>query len=264
LCTLANNTLDDNLSIFLSNELISKRAQSREVIETQMKAAIDHFQLSTPQMFNRMLNFIREIAQGNGLLSSIDSNWYVLPMKRNEYYGLLYPRSYGTNNCSCGPNAMCTSSAAINRWNVPGFFVGCDPLESLLQSTLQCLYDLRCINNLKKTNIPSNIIIRPLDSTLSSPNVTVKSLVDKLMVDRWESSVNYEHYYAACATRSCIYSVTERANIIYTITTIIGFYGGLSVAFRIIAPVLVKIAQYLIRCRRQRIEPTVAAISGQE
>jgi hypothetical protein len=48
------------------------------------------------------------------------------------------------------------------------------------------------------------------------------------------------------------------------ITTIIGLYGGLTVALDIIVPVLVKIVRYLTICRRQRIEPVVAVISDHE
>lgn len=106
--------------------------------------------------------------------------------------------------------------------------------------------------------------IRPLNSTLSSSNVTVQSLMDTLMVDRWNSSVSFIHYYAICATPSCTYVVTERANLIYIITTIIGLYGGLSAAFEIIIPVLVKIWRYLSMCRRQRIEPAGTVVAHHE
>jgi hypothetical protein len=229
-----------------------------------MEAAIDQFRSSTSQTFMRMLDFIRQMAQGNGLVSSIFSNWYVPPFELDKGYPPLEPRSYGASNCSCGTNSMCTSPAAIDEWKVPGFLVGCYPLESLLQSTLECLYDLKCIDKLKNIHRPSNITIHPLDFTLSSPNVTVQSLMDVLMVDRWKSSVIYEHYYEACATLSCNYVIAEQANLIYMITTIIGLYGGLTVALDIIVPVLVKIVRYLTICRRQRIEPVVAVISDHE
>jgi len=265
LCTLANDTLVDALSILRSNTLISKRAQSRQVVETQVESAIDQFRKSTPQTFMRMLDFIREMAQGNGLVSSIYSNWYVLPLQGKDGFLSLGPRSYGIDNCSCGTNSMCMSFATIDTWKVPGFLVGCSPLESLLQSTLECLYNVTCIKRLIKPNEQySNIIIRHLDATLSSPNVTVQSLMNELMVDRWERNITYEHYYATCAPTFCTYVPTERANPIYLITTIIGFYGGLTVALKMIVPVLVKFGRYLIMYRRQRIEPMEAAISDHE
>ncbi len=263
LCTLANDTLTDALSTFRVNTLISKRAQSRQAVVAQMEADLNRFRSSIPQTFMRTLDFIRQVAQGNGLVSSIGSNWYPIPQKESLIM-LMAPRLYGDSNCSCGTNSMCSSSATIDGWIVPGFFVGCFPLESLLQSTLECLYDMTCINKFKKKNQFSNITIRPLNSTLSPPNVTVQSLMDTLMVDRWESSIIYEHYYATCAPLSCTYLIKERANPIYIITTIIGFFGGLIVALKIIVPILMKIAQYLIMRRRQRVEPSVAVIAEHE
>jgi hypothetical protein len=71
----------------------------------------------------------------------------------------------------------------IDKCDVPGFLVGWSPLEYLLQSTLEFLYDVTCINRLKKPTQSSNIIIRPLNPTLSSPNITVQALLNALMVD---------------------------------------------------------------------------------
>ncbi len=265
LCTITNDTLFEALSIFRSNTLISKRAQSRQVVEAQVKSASDQFRKSTPKTFMRMLDFIREMAQGNGLVSSIYSNWYALPFEDKENMVSFGPRSYGANNCSCGTSSMCMSFAAIGTWKVPGFFVGCSPLESLLQSTLECLYNVTCINRLIKPNQKySNITIRPLDATLSSPTVTVQSLVNALMADPWEPNITYEHYYATCAPTFCTYLPTERANLLYIITTIIGFCGGLTVALKIIVPILVKFGRYLTTCRRQRIEPVEAAVYDHE
>lgn len=260
LCTLANNTLTDALSIFQSNTLISKRAQSRQVVLVQMNGTLNQFRSSVSQTFIRTLDFIRHLAQGNGLVSSIGSNWYPVMMQSIDCM-LIIPRSYGKNNCSCATNSACTSSATIDEWTVPGFLVGCYPLESLLQSTLQCLYDIECINKLIKPNQLSDINIHPLNSTLSSPYMTVQSLIEKLMVYKWETNISYNHYYAACAPTSCTYVIMERANPIYIITSIIGFIGGLSAALKLIAPIIAKIGQYLIIRRQHRIEPSVVVIS---
>lgn len=79
LCTLTNDMLTDALSIFLSNTLITKRAQSRQAIVGQINASVQDFFSSIPQTFMRTLDFIRQIAQGNGLVSSTASNWYLIP-----------------------------------------------------------------------------------------------------------------------------------------------------------------------------------------
>jgi len=264
LCTLTQDTLNDALSIFRSNKLISKRAQSRHVVQTEINATMNQFRVSTSQTFVRMLDFIREMAQGNRLVTSIYSNWYVLPLNFEREFASFGPRSYGANNCSCGTNSTCTSSATIDDWIVPGFLVGCYPLESLLQSTLECLYNETCIERLINTNRSLNMTIRHLDSNVSSPNVTVRSLVNELMVEEWKSSVTYEQYYQTCATLSCTYVKNQQTNLIYIITSIVGLYGGLSVALKLIVPILVKIGRYLIMCRRQRIAPVATVICDHE
>ncbi|CAF1075655.1 unnamed protein product [Adineta ricciae] len=202
-----NDALVEVLRIFHSNKLISKRALLRQVVEAQVKSVVNQFRLSITQTFIRMLDFIRQMVQRKGLVSSISFNWFVLPPYITTTVVAIGSRSYSVNNYSCGTNSMCVSSAAIDTWKVPGFFVGCSPLECLY------IYDVSCTNKLKMPNQYSNITIRPLDYTLSSPNVTVQSLVNLLMVYRWEQrNIIYEQYYASCAPSICTYR-TGQSNI---------------------------------------------------
>lgn len=191
----------------------------------------------------------------------IQTSWIV---DKENLPTIALSRSYEKNKCSCAKNSTCSSSASINGWIVPGFRVGCDPLESLLQSTLECLYDETCIKKLRKKDQYSNVTIRPLKLTLSSSNITVQSLIDAFMVDDWNYSIMYDYYYAACAPLSCTYIITDRPNLIYIITAIISFSSGLSITLKFITPILVKIAQYLIMRRRRKIEPNVAIIASDE
>ncbi|CAF1297121.1 unnamed protein product, partial [Rotaria sp. Silwood1] len=198
LCNLANQTLTDSLTSFASEVLINKQVQSREAIESQAETIITQFRLSTCRTFVRMLDFIREMAQGNGIVSTIQSNWYFHSINRIQFSSVwATPRSYGDeNNCSCGTNSMCTSLALINGSLIPGFRIGCYVLDSLLQSTLECLYNVSCIDQIKYLYNVTNIVIRSLNQSFSFPNETVQSLVDNLLIDKLESNVSYEQYYA--------------------------------------------------------------------
>ncbi|CAF4744702.1 unnamed protein product, partial [Rotaria sp. Silwood1] len=80
---------------------------------------VAQFRSSTSQTFVRMIDFIRQTAQANGLVSSVYSNWYVEVFHLRDYYSSMASYSYGNNNCSCVTNGMCTSAAAINGWIVP-------------------------------------------------------------------------------------------------------------------------------------------------
>ncbi len=253
LYTLANETLTEAISQFSTNIITNARVQSKESIKIQADSAVSQFILSTPRTFVRTLDFIRYMAQGNGIVSSIFSNWHFVLLNPNIQWATAWaePLSYSNASCSCGTNAMCTSEASFDGLIVPGFRVGCYPLEALLQSTLECLYNISCINKLKSMYNHSNIIFNPLNASLSSPNITVQSLVDKLLVEEWESSVVYEQYFSTCAPLSCTYTFDGQISLINTITTVIGLYGGLTVVLKLMCPVLVRIGYYLILRRRQ-------------
>ncbi|CAF4660720.1 unnamed protein product, partial [Rotaria sp. Silwood1] len=109
----------------------------------EANAVLNQYRSSTSRTFVGTFDLIRNIAQGNGIMSSTLSNWY-FPVLEAEYtFTPLWtePRSYDTTNCSCGTNATCSEPAIIDGWHVPGFRIGCSPFEALLQSTLECLYN---------------------------------------------------------------------------------------------------------------------------
>ncbi|CAF0761651.1 unnamed protein product [Adineta steineri] len=266
LCSLVNDTLSEGLIQFTSSTFVSKYLQSQENIEIQATAAIDQFRLATPRTFVRLLDFIRYMAQGNEIVSSTMSNWQFFALIRtvpHSYFNDNYtprdslwsePRLYGdAGNCSCGTNAMCTSPAILDEQSLPGLLVGCYPLEALLQSTLECLYNMTCIDALKNMYYSSNISIRALDSTLSSPNVTVQALINVLMIDRWENNITYDQYYQLCASTQCTYSVNERADLLYVVTAIMGLYGGLIVILKICVPIMIKIVLGIKRRRKRMV-----------
>ena len=257
LCTLANETLTNTMTLFIANTLVNDQVQSRETIERQANSSLVQFRSSVSRAFVRTLDYVRHMSQGNGIVSSILSNWHFVSLNTSSSWMSLWsePRSYGSNNCSCGKSATCTSPAIIDDWIVPGFLVGCYPYEALLQSTLECLYNTTCINKLKTLYNSSNVTFRPLDPTLSTPNETVQSLVNTLMVVEWQTSVMYERYYTACEPLSCTYSINQQANPLYVISTIIGLYGGLSVVFKLIVPVTVRFIRPLMLYRRQQVQP---------
>ncbi|CAF0944231.1 unnamed protein product [Rotaria sordida] len=244
LCTLANSTFNDALIVFYSNTLVTGRVQSRTTIQIQIDTALTHFYLSTSRAFLRALDFIQQVSQGNGIISEIESNWYFTSRIEPIQYASLWtePRSYYDHNssCSCSINHMCTSVAMIDEWIIPGFRVGCYPLQSLLQSTLECLYNQTCLNQLKSIYFNSDLTFQSLDPTLSSPNVTVQTLINKLLVDRLEHSIDYNQYYSSCAPISCTYSYNQRVDSIYLVTSIIGLFGGLTIALKLFVPMIVK------------------------
>lgn len=134
---------------------------------------------------------------------------------------------------------------------IPGLFIGCSLLDSLLLSTLECFYDRSCIQMLLDwrnfyTSIllePVNPIVTqtvPLNSTLSKhffPNSTFENILSEMFIEEWVSSTDFNHYFHHCQPAHCIYTFTQKYRNLAVITTLLGLMGGLSLVFRFIAPV---------------------------
>lgn len=141
--------------------------------------------------------------------------------------------------------------------------VGCYPLHSVLQSTLQCLYDPECIDLLQNIfNISESFAaINNTSVSRFSANATIYSIADKLFIEKWQTNISYKQYFTTCAAKTCSYSYSERANIIYAITILIGLYGGLNISLKLLTPILMHIFQRIVerirRFRANRIMPII-------
>ena len=62
------------------------------------------------------------------------------------------------------------------------------------------------------------------------------------MIDHWKSATNYSGYYHACEPVQCTFMIVRKNSVVYSIVLLLGLYGGLTVALRIIAP-------WIVRCR---------------
>jgi hypothetical protein len=260
LCRSANETVTDAVNAFLAGNLITNQADPNETVQSRTTSIVSQFKQSTTGSFTTIFKHVQDMIESNRFLSTTMSNWYlpdilVLVFRTEEVKNL--PRSYENGTCSCQKSPTCSSTARIDQWHVPGFRVGCYPIASLMQSTLACLYDIVCIQQLMPNDTGSTMIFRALDPALSSSNVTVQSLVEVLLIDEWKVNINYDHYYAACAPRYCTYSLTRRFDSVYIITTIVGLSGGLAAALKLFLPPAVKLGRYIARYRSGAVQPMV-------
>jgi hypothetical protein len=197
------------------------------------------------------LTTIRDTTQSNALFSGQRTN-YIIDTPKGQIYGYTYSQSYG--NCSCASSAVCGYQSRVYVYpagtvlfSVPGIYVGCYVIESLLQSNLECFYNQTCINKLQSyfASLPS-MNITALDTSLSSrylENSTIEDLLDQLMVEEWNPSIMYENYFNECQPTECTYTHQTKNNIIYIVTTIIGLIGGLITVLKLIVPRIVKFAR---------------------
>ncbi|UJR12163.1 hypothetical protein I4U23_016340 [Adineta vaga] len=177
--------------------------------------------------------------------------------------------SSGQFICNYGNN--CTAGTVI--WSIPGLVKSCTFFETMLSSDLRCFFNQTCVNiTLSMYNVdmpmrkplPANTLaMKALDSSIRSPflpNDKMRTLLEEMMIIDWNFSVNYSGYYTACAPANCVYRLTERFNIIYVITTILGLFGGLNISLKILILVVVRLIIWTkkIRGEQQVMEHRVA------
>ncbi|CAF4019825.1 unnamed protein product [Adineta steineri] len=127
--------------------------------------------------------------------------------------------------------------AAELQFEVPGVLVGGFILDSVLQSNLSCLYNESC---LAKLNTYLNDSLSPFNATpLAVPSSasslpTINDLAKKLMVDSWQLNSSYQHYFNACNPLICIYTYSHQFDILFIITTVISFIGGIVTVLMIV------------------------------
>jgi hypothetical protein len=253
-----NRSISDNLDRFYTSTYISASVVPPNLFASQVKASVDQFILSTTNNFLLSLSLIRNTTQGNALYSSQLTN-YNLYVPDEVGSVLSRPRIYG--DCQCLSSPTCGQESAIYNYpipvavyTVPNFYVGCQVLESLLQSTLECFYNQTCINILQSyCASPVRIIVTALDPSLSSryfENSTIQELVNSLMVEEWNSSVTYDSYYDECQPAQCIYTHTTKNDIIYIVTILFGLIGGLITVLKLVVPPLVNFIRKKIKSSR--------------
>ncbi len=60
------------------------------------------------------------------------------------------------------------------------------------------------------------------------------------MIEEWSHEASYSFFYEQCDPLYCTYSVNERRDIIFIITTLIGVFGGLNVVLKLLIPLAVR------------------------
>ena len=247
-CHLINQTISNNLIQFYSNKYISSTVTSLQLFRSQTDAFIQQFQSSTTNQFLLSLLTIRSTTQSNGLLAGHLTNYYYT---FSQIDGEADALTREWNGCDCIYSPQCSQQSAIYDlqtnsilFEVPGFYIGCYVIESLLQSNLQCFYNQSCIQQLQSyLTLTTTINVTQLNRSLLirfKENSTVEDLINKLMIEKWNSSISFESYYDECRPNECSYTVKMKNSVVFIITTIIGLIGGLVTTLKLLTPRLVR------------------------
>lgn len=95
-------------------------------------------------------------------LASMSSYYYSSKTNNSQETGVVYCSVANTLTQAAIYSIAPNGSDELLKWTDPtqnstlikGFFTGCNPFESLLQTTLDCLYEIDCLQ-LLNNNVPS-------------------------------------------------------------------------------------------------------------
>ena len=155
------------------NEFVTVYLLDQSQVESEVYATIDLFQSTLATRINAFFNYLRITTRANYLVSALNTNFLVgAKIYSSIIESLGVAVAYGPWSISqtdvssylrCS-TANPTSSVGFlsvsytlylshSQWEEPplssslvsGFYAGCTPLEALLRSTLDCLYNIDCL-----------------------------------------------------------------------------------------------------------------------
>ncbi|CAF1215080.1 unnamed protein product [Adineta ricciae] len=230
---IINNTLDDSLQ----RRIVGLHVMRSDFFHKQMIQLIHNWKDSTISQFKRSINITQLTISTNQVMNR-QNIFYQYSSKGKQV--ITEPRQY--DKCSCAYEKCQTLMKIYHHRDsndfflIPNFFVGCYPIDALLQSTLECFYNQLCNEKLHSYFTSSSIeswTFPALNSSLNSANETIQSIVDKLMVDdNWLQNTNFTSYYSNCAPSSCVIEYMDRYHILTILIIVSGIFSGLSFALQ--------------------------------
>jgi len=219
LCRLSKASIEQNIAFFYLNTLLSPQLLSESVLRSQIQASIDQFQLTAPNTFKAQLRLVQEMIENNQLQSGLQTNaiykYFNNPSGLGISLAAMGFRQVDGSLCYCSAgNCNNLFSRIFNifgaqtqlvsgniQWSIPGISACCLPVSSILVSTLECFYDETCLNKLISyfsTN-ENFTVLTLVQQSHYSPNSTLQSIVDKLMLEDLMINISYDNYYSQCA-----------------------------------------------------------------
>jgi hypothetical protein len=238
LCEMGQRVIESVIREFFRGTLFRAKIIPKQQLLSQMSVIADSMISWSTNDFVSLLRDARGGLQINQLMHVFSSNWIYSPRDNRNLPNYRIPTSpvpHGSN-CSCAISPSCTAPVFVGDQSVPGFVLGCYSIESLLRSTLTCLYNGTCIQLINFGNLSS---VSPLDPALPS-RYSINSTVDDMsfgaFVEEWSLNISYSAFFSTCNPAVCTYSMSQRKDILQVITILLGVYGGLTLILRTLIP----------------------------
>jgi hypothetical protein len=252
LYNLVIDSMNDLRQQYLSSSYASGYMIDFNSFDSEMKRLLNKFESTSPNEFLNSLNLILKMMEGNAFISAYSTKWNLV-LNYWIHCGIIYfePQYYVEGNCNCLTSALCTQPSTPF---IPGYLVECTPLESLLESSIECLYDEACIDLITIYSNMSLMSPTPLNKnqTRFSLNDTIESIVEQMFIESSSSKVSYSQFFETYHPLPCSVTLSKRNNMLIVVTTIMGFYGGLTTFFKLVVPFLVSCLYKLLRKYKER------------
>jgi hypothetical protein len=265
-CDLGKTNLNDSLVIFNNTRFISSTMLTEDLFFQRTQSIIDTFKGTTVKNFIQSFNIVRDITHSNYLMSGLFTNAEV-HFTIDPLVGLRF-KFYNNGSCNCFLTPRCVVTVTCREINgseevpIPGLYIGCYVVDAMRSSTLECMYNRTCLDQLESIlQSPLRFNATILDSSRSkfAINSTIDTLLSNGMVEQWHQNISWSNYYEQCHPHSCTYSFRTKHNVVYMITIILSVVGGLFKILMFIVPLAVR----LIRRRLFRVNlSSVEASNG--
>ncbi|CAF1073526.1 unnamed protein product [Adineta steineri] len=173
LCSFSNDTISQSIANIDNSQLISIQLLSEDQVQSQVNSTIKVIQNNLQSQLTSILQFLQMTTQSNGLMSALNTAFYLsIGLLTGNYDTVFYFQRLSNSGPSCETESIkfpagFYSISYVNPLDfangydgsqnfsntseiVSGFFSGCYPLDALLASTLDCLYDGSCFKALLK------------------------------------------------------------------------------------------------------------------
>ena len=134
---------------------------------------------------------------------------------------------------------------------VSGFVSDCTVFESLLVTSLECLFsNSSCLSTIIELWLNETMSVNGLGPipllnastpTRFSQTASLLTIVSELMVENWQPLSSFARYFQACAPSECSYSEERRSSIISVFTVLLSVFGGLFSLLRLVCPILIRL-----------------------
>ncbi|CAF0905234.1 unnamed protein product [Adineta ricciae] len=253
-CFLSQTTIEDNLNTFYDLSLINSELLFEDLLKITIQSSIEQLKMNLPVTFTSQLNLLNNLIFGNQLLSGLKTILNVKYVNETSDFFinyLIYPNSSSSSNRCLNDYNIVIPSGFYNQsedermslsMEIPGFRSGCLPINSLLQSTLECFYDRKCIEKIL-SYFPTNQTFQSLnqsEQSIFSPQMTIQSIINQLMIEKLISNISYENYFLQCAPISCSYTINRKNDFLFVLTQMISLLSGLKLILENLIPNLVR------------------------